>query len=421
MIYNLAISLYALAVRLASLFHKKARLMTQGHKEVYKKLQREIDINAKYIWIHAASLGEFEQGRPLIERIKKQYPQFKILLTFFSPSGYEVRKNYELADTVCYLPFDRKRNVKKFIKLANPAMAIFIKYEFWFNYVNQLYKRNIPVYMVSAIFRPDQLFFKWYGQGSRNILKYYKCICVQDENSQKLLANIGINNVTVCGDTRFDRVNKIKQQAKELPLIESFVSENSENKPKVLVAGSSWPKDEDIFISFFNNSSETKLIIAPHEIHESHLNYIEGLVKRPLIRYSQLENNPTIDAGNFDCLIIDSIGKLSSIYRYGDIAYIGGGFGAGIHNVLEAAVYNIPVIFGPNFKKFREANELIVAGGGYPIQDESSFRGLMEEFLQYPKMLTSAGNFAGEYVKSNSGVVSKVMDILTPEIQSITQ
>jgi len=414
--YDLVIGLYALIVRLISPFHKKARLMVKGHKEVYEKLKKEIDPESKYIWIHAASLGEFEQGRPLIEYIKREHPQFKILLTFFSPSGYEVRKDYALADIVCYLPFDLKWNVKRFLKLANPSLAIFIKYEFWYNYIHQLYKRNIPVYMVSAIFRPDQLFFRWYGRSSRGILKYYKCICVQDENSKNLLSSIGYTNVAVCGDTRFDRVVEVKSQSKDLPLLETFVKTQEGEKIKTLVAGSSWPKDEDIFVNYFNNNQEIKLIIAPHEIHESHLSYIEGLSKRPTIRYSKATSE---NIGDYDCLIIDSFGLLSSIYRYGEIAYVGGGFGVGIHNVLEAAVYDMPVVFGPNFRKFREANQLIESGGGYPIQDASAFRGLMEEFIQYPEMLASAGKHAGDYVRLHAGVVNRVMDIIEPSIQQV--
>ncbi|MFR9165472.1 MAG: 3-deoxy-D-manno-octulosonic acid transferase [Dysgonomonas sp.] len=410
--YNFAIWLYALVVRIISPFHRKARLMIKGHKEVYRKLKEEVDPNAKYIWIHAASLGEFEQGRPIIERIKKDYPQYKILLSFFSPSGYEVQKNYELADIVCYMPFDKKRNVKRFLNAFTPGVAIFIKYEFWYNFISNLYKRDVPVYMVSAIFRPDQMFFKWYGKSLRKIFKFYKCICVQDENSRNLLKGIGVTNTVVCGDTRFDRVLQIKSEAKHLPLVEAFVSKVQGNNVKTLIAGSSWPKDEDIFIPYFN-SSNIKLIIAPHEIHESHLAYIESTVKRPAIRYSQATES---NVKYHDCLIIDSFGLLSSIYGYGDIAYIGGGFGVGIHNIVEAAVYGIPVIFGPNFKKFREAHQLIESGGGYPIHDYDAFRSLMDEFLQHDDVLSDAGHKAGQYVQSNAGVADRIMIVLKPEL-----
>lgn len=411
--YNFVINLYAAIVHIISPFHKKAKLMVKGHKEIYKKLESEIEPDSKYIWLHAASLGEFEQGRPIIENIKKNYPAYKILLTFFSPSGYEVRKNYEQADIVCYLPFDRNRNVKKFLNIAKPAIAIFIKYEFWYNYISQLHERNIPTFMVSAIFRSEQIFFKWYGKAYRKMLNYYECICVQDENSKKLLSEIGVNsNVIICGDTRFDRVLDIKKAAKEIPLAEAFSMLRENPKQLTLVAGSSWPKDEDIFIEYFNKNTHIKLIIAPHEIHESHLAYIESLLKRPSIRYSKASIE-TIH--KYDCLIIDSFGLLSSIYRYGQVAYVGGGFGVGIHNILEAAVYGVPVIFGPNFKKFREAHQLYDSGGGYPIHDGESFFVLMDEFFQYPDVLASAGAKAGNYVKTNTGVVDKVMKMLNLE------
>lgn len=410
--YNFVIWLYALIVRIISPFHKKAGLMIKGHSEVYRKLKAEIDPNAKYIWIHAASLGEFEQGRPIIEEIKREFSEYKILLTFFSPSGYEVRKDYALADVVCYLPFDKKRNVKRFLKQVTPVAAVFIKYEFWYNYINALYKKNVPVFMVSAIFRPEQVFFKWYGKSFAQILRYYKCICVQDERSKELLSGIGVTNVEVCGDTRFDRVLEIRNQAKELPIVDAFVKDNDGVKIPTLVAGSSWPKDEDLFVDYFNINKDIKLIIAPHEIHESHLSYIESISERKTIRYSKATADNVKD---YDCLIIDSFGLLSSIYRYGEIAYVGGGFGVGIHNVVEAAVYGVPVIFGPNFKKFREANQLIESGGGYSVANFDDFRGLMDEFLQHPETLSSVGKQAGDYVISNSGVVGRVMDILKLE------
>jgi len=383
--------------------------LIKGQKETFGILKQNIDPKEKYIWIHAASLGEFEQGRPIIERIKSDYKEYRILLTFFSSSGYEVRKNYELADIVCYLPFDKKKNVRRFIELANPSVAIFIKYEFWYNYIHCLFNKGIPVFMVSAIFRPGQLFFRWYGKAFRRILDYYKCICVQDEKSKALLSAIGVNNAVVCGDTRFDRVLEIRDNSKTLPVIESFVQKKEGENPIILIAGSSWPKDEDIFIQYFNTNN-VKLIIAPHEIQESHLKYIENMIKCPSIRYSQATQD---NVGSYNCIIIDAFRLLSSIYKYGDIAYIGGGFlRDGIHNVLEAAVYNVPVIFGPVFKKFLEAVELIEIGGGYSIRDYEGFRGIMDEFVQHPEMLSSAGKQAGDYVRSHAGVVDKVMAVL---------
>jgi len=407
--YNLAIYLYALVVRIISPFHKKARKMIVGHKQAYKILKEKVDPNADYLWFHAASLGEFEQGRPIIEEIKRKHPEYKILLTFFSPSGYEVRKDYPVADIVCYMPFDKKRNVKKFLKLIQPKKVVFIKYEFWYNFVSRLHKQGIPVYMVSAIFRPSQIFFKWYGGIMRKLLRYYECICVQDENSKKLLNSINVVNVKVCGDTRFDRVLDIQKQVKQIKIVESLARKATAESEKIFIAGSTWPKDEDIIIPYFNITTDLKMIIAPHEIDEAHLKYIESNLERPHIRYSQVIPEMVDD---YDCLIIDSFGILSSIYRYGQVAYVGGGFGVGIHNVLEAAVYDIPVIFGPNFKKFREAQQIIEQGGGYSISDYQSFRGLMDEFLQYDATLKAAGKHAGDYVRSNSGVVDKVVDIL---------
>lgn len=404
--YQLGIYLYALVVRLISPFHSKARKMIAGHKETYDILRNQIDPNEDYIWFHAASLGEFEQGRPIIELVKEKYPQYKVLLTFFSPSGYEVRKDYPLADVVCYLPFDKKRNVKKFLRLAQPKIAIFIKYEFWYNFVNNLHKQGIPVYMVSAIFRRKQIFFKWYGKRMQKVLHMYKCLCVQDENSKNLLNELGVTAVEVCGDTRFDRVVEIAKQAKNIEVIARFADLAKEQGQKIMVVGSSWPKDEDVYLPYFNATPNLKLIIAPHELNESHLKYIEGNLKRKSIRYSQatLEN-----ISDYDCVIIDCFGLLSSIYRYGQIAYVGGGLGVGIHNVLEAAVYSIPVIFGPNFKKFIEAIGLIEADGGYSVTGYNTLKGLMDEFMMYDETLYSAGQSAGKFVKENNGAADRVL------------
>lgn len=408
-LYNIGIFLYALVVRIISPFHRKARKMILGHKETYRILRQQIDPNDSYIWFHAASLGEFEQGRPIMEAIRKKHVEYKILLTFFSPSGYDVRKDYKGADVVCYLPFDKKRNVKRFLKLVQPRMVVFIKYEFWYNFVNQLCKKDIPVYMVSAIFRQTQMFFKWYGKPMRRILNCYKCICVQDENSKKILEGIHVTNVKVCGDTRFDRVIDIKKQAKQLPLAEAFAAKAATENEKIMVAGSTWPKDEDLLFQYFNITADLKLIIAPHEIDEAHLKYIESTLRRPYIRYSQAIQENVCD---YDCLIIDSFGLLSSLYRYGQIAYVGGGFGVGIHNILEAAVYSIPVVFGTNFKKFREAQQLIECGGAYSVSDYQSLRSLLDEFIQYQDTLKVAGSNAGKYVESNTRVVDKVLDVL---------
>ena len=402
MIYNLGIHIYQLGIRLAGLFSDKPAKMVKGHREVFDLLKSKINRNARYIWFHAASLGEFEQGRPLIERIRKEYPQYKILQTFFSPSGYEVRKNYDGADIVCYLPMDTPGNAKKFVDLVNPSMVFFVKYEFWQNYLNALYHKGIPVYSVSSIFRPNQIFFRWYGKSYRQVLKTFEHLFVQNEESKKLLANIGVMNTTVVGDTRFDRVLDICAAAKQLPLVQKF-----KGNALTFVAGSSWGPDEDIFIRYFNAHPEMKLIIAPHVVNDSHMKEIMSKLQRPCIRYTQATEENVQQA---DCLIIDCYGLLSSIYRYGEISYIGGGFGVGIHNVLEAAVYSIPVIFGPNNKKFREAQHLLANKGGFEINGYENFEVLMDKFLTDEAYLQASGQAAGDYVKNNSGAMEKIMD-----------
>ena len=385
--------------------------MRLGQWRTNSILREKIDRNAKYIWFHASSLGEFEQGRPMMEKIKAEHPEYKILLTFFSPSGYEVRKNYNGADVICYLPFDTPYRVKKFLNLANPSIAVFIKYEFWGNYLQELKHRNIPVYIISSIFRRDQLFFQWFGYPYRKMLYCFTHLFVQDDRSAALLKEFGITNVTVTGDTRFDRVLDVRNQARELSPVEHFVCEGGKEKKLTLVAGSSWPQDEEILIPYFNEHPEMKLIIAPHEIHREHLMYIESLLKRPSVRLSDVFHDQSLAEGK-DCLIVDSFGLLSSIYRYGTIAYIGGGFGAGIHNTLEAAVYGIPVLFGPKYHKFKEAKDLIKVGGGFSVSDKQSFCEKMDELLTYHEVLEAAGESAGQFVNGNAGATDKILRII---------
>ena len=424
MIYNIVIYFVLWGIAIASLFNEKVRKMWRGEREAFKILKQKVDPSAKYVWFHAASLGEFEQGRPLMERIRKEYPQYKILLTFYSPSGYEVRKNYEGADIICYMPVDTRLNAIRFLRLVRPVMAFFIKYEFWSNFLHILKHRNIPTYSVSSIFREDQVFFKWYGRSYANVLKCFTRFFVQNEESKRLLEGIGITDVDVVGDTRFDRVLQIKEAAKHLPICEAFrkgvaVSSSSsalssfdpekESRPdfKVFVAGSSWPPDENIFIRFFNEHKDWRLLIAPHVIAEEHLKLILSLLKnKKVVRYTQ--TNPE-EAAKADVLIIDCFGLLSSMYNYGDIAYIGGGFGVGIHNTLEAAVWNMPVIFGPNNKKFQEAQGLLKSGGGFEITNYESFEGLMNSMINNPAFLKQAGDKAGAFVASLSGATGKVL------------
>lgn len=415
MIYNIVIYFVLWGIAIASLFNEKVRKMWRGEREAFKILKQKVDPNAKYIWFHAASLGEFEQGRPLMERIRKDYPQYKILLTFYSPSGYEVRKNYEGADIICYMPVDTRLNAIRFLRLVRPVMAFFIKYEFWSNFLHILKHRNIPTYSVSSIFREDQVFFKWYGRNYAGVLKCFTRFFVQNEESKQLLEGIGITAVDVVGDTRFDRVLQIKEAAKHLPICEAFrtgvASSQSADVPhhdfKVFVAGSSWPPDENIFIPFFNEHKDWRLLIAPHVIAEEHLKLILSLIKgKKVVRYTQTTPEEAADA---DVLIIDCFGLLSSMYNYGDVAYIGGGFGVGIHNTLEAAVWNMPVIFGPNNKKFQEAQGLLKSGGGFEINTYEDFSGLMGSLMNDETFLNQAGDKAGAFVAHLAGATDKVL------------
>ena len=402
MIYNIVIYFVLWSIAIASLFNKKVRKMWRGEREAFKVLKQKVDPNAKYIWFHAASLGEFEQGRPLMERIRKEHPQYKILLTFYSPSGYEVRKNYEGADIICYMPVDTRLNAIRFLRLVRPVMAFFIKYEFWSNFLHILKHRNIPTYSVSSIFREDQVFFKWYGKSYAGVLKCFTRFFVQNEESKRLLESIGIKDVDVVGDTRFDRVLQIKEAAKQLPICEAFQKDYH-----VFVAGSSWPPDEDIFLRFFNAHKEWRLIIAPHVIGEDHLKQILSKIEgKKVVRYTQTSVD---EAAGADVLIIDCFGLLSSMYHYGDVAYVGGGFGVGIHNTLEAAVWDMPVIFGPNNKKFQEAQGLLKSGGGFEINTYEDFEGLMLSLMNDAEFLRQAGEKAGAFVASLSGATGKVL------------
>ena len=462
--YNIAIYIYLIGVAIGSLFNKKIKKMWRGEREAVDLLKEKVDPTAKYVWFHAASLGEFEQGRPLIEQLRATHPEYKILLTFFSPSGYEVRKNYEGADIVCYLPLDTIRNARRFLRAVHPVMAFFIKYEFWYNYLHILRHRGVPVYSVSSIFRPGQVFFKWYG---RNYTKVLHCIThffVQNEVSLQLLKGIGIDEATVVGDTRFDRVLQIKEQAKELPIVEAFkgingkgdackdnlsedackddlsedackrvlsedackedlsedackedlsenackedLSENGCKGCKVFVAGSSWQPDEDIFIRFFNDHPDWKLIIAPHVIGEDHLAYILDKLQMKAVRYTQATEQSAAEAR---CLIIDCFGLLSTIYRYGEIAYVGGGFGVGIHNVPEAAVWGVPVLFGPNNKRFQEAQDLLACKGSFEVTDYDSFNTIISRLISDDKFRHQCGEASANYVKSRSGATDIIM------------
>ena len=414
MLYNIIMYIYQAGIAIYSHFNEKVKKMWIGERAAFGVLQKQVEPNAKYIWFHAASLGEFEQGRSLIEKIKKEYPNYKILLTFFSPSGYEVRKNYEQADIVTYLPIDTVANAQRFLRIVRPVMAFFIKYEFWYNYLHILRHRNIPVYSVSSIFRPNQIFFRPYGRQYAAVLKCFSHFFVQNDLSKSLLAKIGINNVTVVGDTRFDRVLQIKDNSKKLPLVDKFIGNQdvklangvTNSLHRVFVAGSSWLPDEEIFIKYFNEHNDWKLIIAPHIIGDTHLRQILQLLKgKKVVLYTEATETNVADA---DVLVINCFGLLSSIYHYGDVAYVGGGFGAGIHNVLEAAVWGIPVVFGPNNKRFAEAQGLLASGGGFEIDNYEKFALIMDRFCSDKDFLQNSGNAAGSFVKQLSGATNKV-------------
>lgn len=398
--YTIAIYLYALAVRLASLTNRKARLMIKGHRKTWRTLRDHAKERQHYVWFHAASLGEFEQGRPLMERLRREHPEKRILLTFFSPSGYEVRKDYAGADLVCYLPFDTPLNARRFVRLVQPEKAFFIKYEFWHHYIDELHRAGVPVYSVSSIFRNDQIFFRPYGRGYARVLHHFNHFFVQNEASRRLLNSLGVTQVSVTGDTRFDRVIDIRNQAKSLPLAAALTGDS-----RTIVAGSTWPPDEEILIPYFNRHPELKLIIAPHEVNEERLRSIEQRLKRPALRYSQATPESSTQA---DCLIIDGYGLLSSLYRYATLAYVGGGFGVGIHNVPEAAVYGVPVFFGPNNQRFREARDLINEGGSFEVTSADDFQAQADRLLADERALAKSGQAAGDYIRRNSGATEAI-------------
>ena len=415
MIYNIIIYIYLFGVAVYSLFNEKVRKMWRGERSAFGVLKAKVDPTAQYVWFHAASLGEFEQGRPLMERLRRDHPEYKILLTFFSPSGYEVRKNYEGADIICYLPLDTPINAIRFLRLIRPVMAFFIKYEFWYNYLHILKHRHVPVYSVSSIFRPGQVFFKWYGRQYGRVLNCFTHFFVQNEVSKQLLAKIGITNVTIVGDTRFDRVMQIKESVEcSAPIVNSKSTNSKFGEAKIFVAGSSWPPDEEIFIRYFREHPEWKLIIAPHVIAEDHLQQIEKQLDGWHVeRYTKSNlSSLRLDSPLPSALIIDCFGLLSTIYRYATVAYIGGGFGVGIHNTVEAAVWGVPVIFGPNNQKFQEAQQLKDCGGGFQINSYDDFARLMDRFNADDTFLHDASHAAGTYVESKAGATSKIIALV---------
>ena len=412
LLYNISIHLYLLFIRFAALFNNKASLWVKGRKNVFERISKEINGAEKIIWFHAASLGEFEQGRPVIESFKGKYPNYKILLTFFSPSGYEIRKGFKGANYIYYLPIDTIKNAEKFVRIINPEFAIFIKYEFWYNYLHRLYKKNIPAFFISTIFRKEQYFFKWYGRWFRRRLKKINYFFVQNKESMQLLNSIGIKDAVVSGDTRFDRVYAIKKQVKQFPLIKNFICGK-----KVFLAGSTWQPCEEVIKQFITNfGADIKFIIAPHEVHKVRINSIISMLKNfEVLKYSEANEN---NIQNANVLVIDSIGILSNLYQYCDVAYIGGGFGKGIHNIQEAITFGKPVIFGPNYQKFKEANDLIKLKGVFSIKNDIEFNSIVNHLFQDKELYKSSSYTCQNYVEENTGAtdiifsrISELVDI----------
>ena len=407
LLYNLFIAIAQLLLPVAALFDSKLGLFLNGRNETFKLLEKNISKTDIVFWVHAASLGEFEQGRPIIEKFKKSNPTVKIVLTFFSPSGYEVRKNYDQADVVCYLPIDSKRNVKKFLDIIHPSHAVFVKYEFWPNLLNELKRRNISTILISGIFRKEQAFFNWYGQFMKKALTAFSYFFVQDQNSEDLLKSIGFNNVKACGDTRFDRVLEITQQDNSLDFIHKFVGDKH-----VLVAGSTWKEDEELLVEYINTKSDKqeKFIIAPHNIVGHEIETLKQSISKKVVLFSEMENK---DLNEFDVFIADTIGILTKIYSYAHVAYVGGGYTkSGVHNVLEPASYGVPVLIGPNFRKFNEAKQLVANGGCLVVDTQEKLCLTLQEFVRDEARLKEVSDISYNYVKSKTGATDQILKYL---------
>jgi 3-deoxy-D-manno-octulosonic-acid transferase len=404
LVYTIIIYLYTGLINIASLVNHKAALWTKGRRAWSSQLKANFSAGETTIWFHCASLGEFEQGRPVIEMIKDRAPDVKIILTFFSPSGYEVRKNYTLADYICYLPADTPGNASEFISIVKPSVVVFVKYEFWNNFISEIRRKDIPLYLISGIFRPDQHFFKWYGNFFKKMLKKFTHIFVQDQKSFDLLNLIGIQDTTVAGDTRFDRVSQIAAAAKTLPILEKF-----KDGEKLFLAGSSWRPDEEIITGFINQDpGRMKWVFAPHEIEKSNIDRLEKLFKTEVVRYSEFNE----ESYKARVLIIDNIGILSSAYRYSHIAAVGGGFGKGIHNILEPACWGTPVLFGPNYKAFKEAVDIISKQGAFCYRNSEEFRSIIENWLTDEELYKSSSATVAGYIRQNTGATEKIIKII---------
>ncbi len=411
--YNILVYIAGFALNIIAIFNKKIRLFVEGRKGVFEKLESNIDSHDKIIWFHCASLGEFEQGRPIIEKIKPQYSNHKILVTFFSPSGYEIRKDYAIADLVTYLPLDTKKNAKRFLQIVNPKIAIFVKYEFWPNLLKQLKENEVKTILVSGIFRKEQSFFKGYGNWMRNSLQTFDHFFVQNKSSKELLKQIGFTNVTVSGDTRFDRVKDITKQDNTLEFAEQF-----KDKKVVLVAGSTWPKDEELLVDYINTKADSnqKFIIAPHNIHVNEIAKLKASILKETVLYSEINNK---ELNTYQVLIIDTIGLLSKIYNYADITYVGGGFGTGIHNILEPATFEVPIIIGPNYHKFNEAKELVNLEACSVIMNSSELKNELSSLFTDSSGRKSKGKTARNYIIDNVGATDSIVNYLDKSISKI--
>lgn len=404
LLYNFFIYTYLLAIHISAFFNAKAKKWVQGRKQIFRQFEKNIDTNKKIIWFHCASLGEFEQGRPVMEAFREKHPEFKILVTFFSPSGYEIRKNYKGADYIFYLPMDTRRNARRFIRFVHPELVFFIKYEFWFNYLNYLKINKIPVFLVSGIFRPSQHFFQIYGGWFRRRLQSFSYFFVQNPDSMQLLHRINLESVIISGDTRFDRVFSIASQAKDFPLVKQFAGGN-----QVFLAGSSWPADEILINELVKQEIPgLKFIIAPHEVHPEHINALLEMLPKPALKFSEANEE---NIHSTDILVVDSIGILSGLYRYATMAYIGGGFGKGIHNILEAATFGIPVIFGTQYHKFQEAIDLIALNGAFTIKTATELQMVCQSLLFNNDAYQKSADACRQYVENNRGATDKVLSV----------
>jgi 3-deoxy-D-manno-octulosonic-acid transferase len=396
-LYNIAIKIASSLLPIIAIFVPKIKLFVDGRKDVFSILSRKIKLTDQTIWFHAASLGEYEQGLPVIEKIKEEYPMHKIIVSFFSPSGYEVRKNNTVANVTVYLPVDTSANAQKFIRLANPSMAFFIKYEFWPNYLNELKKHKIPTYLVSGIFRENQMFFKWYGKFYREALDAFTYFFVQNEKSKNLLRQLGKTNVAISGDTRFDRVATILEKDNDLDYISQF-----KNNTLTIVIGSSWPKDEDLLLDFINsNTLNVKFIIAPHNIKAVQIEQLKNSITKKPVLFSEMQEKNLAD---FDVFIIDTIGILTKIYNYADIAFVGGGFGnPGVHNLLEPAAFGVPIVIGPNYSHFAEATALVNMGGCVSVSNKTELIAAFKDLITDPNYRSEKGHICSTFVQMNKG------------------